>query len=117
MEERQWIEIVSVPKSFGPQEWPFDDLVGTVMPVLTESEVGQLPVLTWIGPELDEQGYVVSLCDVVVSLQALGQDRAAGFWQAMIDADQGLYVRFERSVCRFVDAPSLERTSQALQKR
>ena len=115
--ERQWIEVMVAPKSFGPQEWPFDDLVGAIMPVLTEAEVGPLPAGTWAGPELDEQGFVVSLCNVVVSLQALGQDRAVGFWQAMIDADQGRYVRFERSVCELVDAPSLERTSQALQKR
>lgn len=106
-----------VPKSFGPQEWPFDDLVGAIMPVLTEAEVGQLPAGTWAGPELDEQGYVVSLCDVVVSLQALGKSRAVGFWQAVIDADQAQYVRFERSACKFVDGPIFDSDPPLTQKR
>lgn len=107
MSERLWIEIVTPPGCFGSQQWPFLAFVGAVIPVMTRAEVEQLPEGTWLGPLLDELGYVVRLCEVIVSLRAIKQDQAADFWQAVIDASQAQHVRFERSVCKLVQGPVL----------
>ncbi len=101
---RIWIEIVAPPGHFGSQQWPFPAFVGTVMPVATTAEVKELSGM-WLGPKSDEQAYVVELGDVVVSLRAKGESRAADFWQAVMDARQGQYVRFERNVCKLVPGP------------
>ncbi len=111
---RQWIEIFGPPPGFGPEQWPFDDLVGVVVPIMAEAEVGQLPAEEWFGPELAEPSYVVWLLDVVVSLQAVKQNRAAWFWQAVMDADQLRHIRFGHSVCRLVNGPSLERSTSSM---
>ncbi len=111
---RQWVEIFVPPPSFGPEQWPFDALVGIVVPVMTETEVKELPLEEWLGPELAEPSYVVWLPDVVVSLQAVKQNRAAWFWQAVMDAKQLRRIRFGHSVCRLVNSPSLERSTSSM---
>lgn len=111
---RQWVEIFVPPPSFGSEQWPFDDLVGVVVPIMTEAEVGQLPAEEWFGPELDELSYVVSLCEMVVSLQVAKRDRSVWFWQAVMDADQLRHIRFGHSVCRLVNGPSLERSTSSM---
>ncbi len=112
---RRWIEIEVAPRGFGIQQWIFPAFVGVVMPVLSEAEVSQLSAGMWIGPELDEQGFVVSICEVIVSLRA-ERASAADFWQAASDAGQAQYVRFERSVCKLVAGPSIEQTPLLMQK-
>lgn len=111
---RQWVEIFVPPPSFGPEQWPFDALVGIVVPVMTETEVKELPSEEWLGPELAEPSYVISLCELVVSIGSIKQDRAVWFWQSVMDADQLRHIRFGHSVCRLVNSPSLERSTSSM---
>ncbi len=104
---KRWIEVRRAPKGFGLQQWPFDAFVNVAMPILSEEEIAQIAAEIWLGPEITGPKYVVRLCEAIVSLQAANQDRAVGFWQAVIDAQQLLYICFEGDVCALVAGPDL----------